>query len=101
MDPPAPDNTHVSRRRVVLRPRRRPARARNGRAALLVAAVTPLALLVGLHSDVLEPPDPPPASWHGSTAGDSAPVNPWAAGDAAVARYLAAAGACTAPRPPA
>jgi len=95
MDPQAPDTGHVTHRRVVLHPGRRRARTRNGKAALLVAAVTPLALLVGLRSDVLASPDtPPPATWQGSGAGDTGSVNPWAAGDAAVARHLAAGGRC-------
>ena len=100
MDPQAPGNAHVTHRRVVLHPGRRLARARNGKAALLVAAVTPIALLVGLRSDVLASPDPPPATRQGIAAGDTGSVNPWAAGDAAVARYLAAGGACTGPAPP-
>ena len=103
MDPQAPGPAHVTHRRVVLHPGRHPARARSRRAALLVAAVTPVALFVGLRSDVLGSREtPPPATWQGSAAGgDSGSVNPWAVGDAAVARYLAARGGeCTAPAPP-
>ena len=100
MDPQAPGHAHVTHRHVVLHPGRHPGRTRTGKAALLVAAVTPLALLVGLRSDILASPDPPPAAWQGSAADDTGSVNPWAAGDAAVARYFAAGGACTAPAPP-
>jgi hypothetical protein len=88
MDSISPGPAHVTHRRV-MRGRSSVIGNRLRRTvAALVAGVAALALFVGQRSGSPEnPADPTDLVDHG-TGGDAGLPNPWAAGDAAVARYL-------------
>jgi hypothetical protein len=93
MDSISPGPAHVTHRRV-MRGRSSVISNRLGRTvAALVAGVAALALFVGQRSGSPENSANTPTDLvdHG-TGGDAGLPNPWAAGDAAVARYLGGTG---------
>jgi hypothetical protein len=93
MDSTSPGSAHVTHRRVM---RGRSSAIDNRlrrKVAALVAGVAALALFVGQRSGSPDKPANIPTDLvdHG-TGGDAGLPNPWAAGDAAVARYLGGTG---------
>ena len=88
MNPLPPPQAHVTRRRVKTGP---PLSFELRRIAIvpLVAGVAAVALIVGQHTDGQADPAVPATQLGQQTPVETGPPNPWAAGDAAVARHLA------------
>jgi hypothetical protein len=92
LDPLPPPQTHVTRRRVTAGPQ---LSVDFRRIALvpLVAGVAAVALIVGQRTDGQADPAVPATQLGQETPVQTGPPNPWATGDAAVARYLTEQGA--------